>query len=83
MYRWITIMAGGPQDGERIRRDFYAPRAHPAIRADDGKMCCPVAMHVELTHAVCVVVHPDACDAQVERAVDTMMGADASAADRV
>ena len=76
-------MAGGPQDGQRIRRDFYAPRAHPAIRADDGKVCCPVAMHVELTHAVCAVVYPDACDAQVERAVDTMMGADASAADRV
>lgn len=77
-------MAGGPQDGERIHRDFYAPRAHPpAIRASDGKVCCPVAMHVEPSHAVCVVVHPHACDAQVERAMDAMMAADTAAADRV
>jgi hypothetical protein len=77
MHRWITIMAGGPQDGERIRRDFYKPRAHPpAIRAADGKVCCPVAMHVELTHAFCVVVHPDARDEEIERAVDAMLEAD-------
>lgn len=77
-------MAGGPQDGERIRRDFYAPRAHPpAIRATDGKVCCPVAVHVESTHAVCVVVHPHARDAEVERAVDAMMNADTAVADRV
>lgn len=70
-------MAGGPQDGERIRRDFYKPRTRPpAIRAADGKVCCAVAMHVEMTHALCVVVHPDACDEQIERAVDAMLDAE-------
>jgi hypothetical protein len=36
-----------------------------------------------MTHAVCVVVRPDACDAEAARAVDRLMDADTAIADRV
>jgi hypothetical protein len=84
MNRWITIMAGGPQDGEQFPRDFYEPRATPpALRAADGRVCCPVATHIDTTHARCVVVHPEATEAQIERAVDTMLEGETGPSDRV
>ena len=67
-------MAGGPQDGQRFRRDFYEPRCTPpAMRAEDGKVCCPIAMHTTEQASRCVVVHPHATSEQIERAVDDMV----------
>lgn len=69
-------MAGGPQDGQRFVRTFEAPRAAPPpMRASDGKACCPVAMRMLARTAVCVVVHPQARDEEIERAIDTMIDA--------
>jgi hypothetical protein len=76
MYTWISLMAGGPQDGERFTREFYTPRATPpAMRASDGQVCCPVAMRTTRRAAVCVLVHPDARDEQIEHAIDAMVAA--------
>lgn len=76
MYTWISLMAGGPQDGQRFRREFYAPRATPpAMRASDGRVCCPVAMRTTRTTAVCVVVHPHALEHEIEQAIDAMVEA--------
>ncbi|QDE39947.1 hypothetical protein FIV34_12350 [Luteibacter pinisoli] len=75
MYIWISIMAGGPQDGERFQREFYTPRATPpAMRASDGRVCCPVATRTTRAASVCVVVHPQARDEDIERAIDAMVG---------
>ncbi|KJV32546.1 hypothetical protein [Luteibacter yeojuensis] len=72
-------MAGGPQDGQRFRRDFYAPRATPpAMRASDGKVCCPVAVRNLDEASLCVVVHPQARDEEIERAIDGMVAAAAA-----
>jgi hypothetical protein len=69
-------MAGGPQDGQRFRRDFYTPRATPpAMRASDGKVCCPVAVRNLDEASLCVVVHPLARDEEIERAIDGMVAA--------
>ncbi|GAA0903911.1 hypothetical protein KR767_15300 [Luteibacter anthropi] len=74
MYQWVTIMAGGPQDGDRIVRAFDKPRMNPpALRAVDGEVCCPVATHTGVQGGCCVVVHPDATPGQIERAVDAML----------
>ncbi|UPG87564.1 hypothetical protein L2Y94_09495 [Luteibacter aegosomatis] len=77
MYQWLTIMAGGPQDGQRFLRRYDSPRpTPPALRADDGKVCCPVATHTAVEGGCCVVVHPSATPEQIERAVDAMLAAD-------
>jgi hypothetical protein len=69
-------MAGGPQDGERFTREFYTSHATPpAMRASDGKVCCPVAVRAMRQTALCVVVHPDARDEQIEHAIDAMVAA--------
>jgi hypothetical protein len=74
MHIWISFMAGGPQDGQRFVRTFEAPRATPpAMRASDGKVCCPVAMRMLTKTATCVVVHPQALDEQIEQAIDAMV----------
>ncbi|MDF3983164.1 hypothetical protein P3W24_12745 [Luteibacter sp. PPL201] len=74
MYQWLTIMAGGPQDGQQLVRRYDAPRfTPPAMRASDGKVCCPIATHTAAEGGCCVVVHPGATDKQVERAMDAML----------
>jgi len=67
-------MAGGPQDGQRFVRNFYEARmTPPAMRSEDGKVCCPIATHTTTDASRCVVVHPNATDEQIERAVDSMV----------
>jgi hypothetical protein len=74
MHIWISLMAGGPQDGQRFTREFYTPRSvPPAMRASDGQVCCPVAMRAAAKAAVCVVVHPHARPEEIERAIDAMV----------
>lgn len=67
-------MAGGPQDGQHFVRHFYEPRSTPpAMRAEDGKVCCPIATRTAEKASRCVVVHPSATNEQIERAVDDMV----------
>jgi|GEM_PF-1913510 hypothetical protein len=69
-------MAGGPQDGQRFKREFYTPHpTPPAMRASDGQVCCPVAVRTTRTEGVCVVVHPQARDHEIEHAIDAMVAA--------
>ncbi|MBB3228332.1 hypothetical protein FHW69_002967 [Luteibacter sp. Sphag1AF] len=74
MFRWISIMAGGPQDGERLIREFYDARpSPPSLRAEDGKICCAIATRTGVPASHCVLVHPAATHEQIERAVDRML----------
>lgn len=74
MNLWISIMAGGPQHGLRFERAFQQPRGvPPAMRAADGKVCCPVATHTGRTASYCVVVHPLAAEHEVTEAIDAML----------
>ncbi|QWT21222.1 hypothetical protein KPL74_04290 [Bacillus sp. NP157] len=76
MHKWITLMAGGPQDGQQFSRAFDIARASPPpMRAADGLVCCPVAMRALGDTAFCVVVHPEARDEQIENAIDCMVEA--------
>ncbi len=57
-------MAGGPQDGQRFKRDFYTPHpTPPAMRASDGQVCCPVAVRTTRTEGG----HHRIAEAEVER----------------
>ena len=58
MYQWLTIMAGGPQDGLQFTRRYSTSRpTPPSMRAADGRVCCPVATHTAPDGGCSVVVH--------------------------